>query len=243
MARRVISRRRIEEQAADAVREEILRGKLAPGSRITEIGLAEELGVSRSTLRTALQMLSHEGLVVNAPYRGWSVQTLSAQDAWELYTLRNTLEALATRIVADTITPAKIEVVRGAFENMIAASNAHSRRRITEADFAFHRKIVELSGHSRLVAQYQIIEQQMKLFFAFCSPFLQFEDYVDLHVQLVEAVCSGDAAAAERIAENHNTDDGKALVEKLREIELASQRSDGQRMARPRPLRESDGRQ
>jgi DNA-binding GntR family transcriptional regulator len=59
-----IQKRSAEAQATDALREQILRGGARPGSRLTEIGLSQQLGLSRSTIRTALQRLANEGLVV-----------------------------------------------------------------------------------------------------------------------------------------------------------------------------------
>src|SRR5882672_2184919 len=85
-----------EAQATDALRDQILRGGARPGSRLTEIGLSQQLSLSRSTIRTALHQLANEGLVVQEPYTDWQVASLSGADAWELYTLRASLEALGT---------------------------------------------------------------------------------------------------------------------------------------------------
>src|SRR4030081_3333415 len=93
-----IQKRSAEVQATDALREQILRGGARPGSRLTEIGLSQQLGLSRSTIRTALQRLANEGLVVQEPYTDWQVASLSGADAWELYTLRASLEALGARL-------------------------------------------------------------------------------------------------------------------------------------------------
>jgi DNA-binding GntR family transcriptional regulator len=92
-----IRKRSAEAQATDALRDQILRGGARPGSRLTEIGLSQQLSLSRSTVRTALHQLANEGLVVQEPYTDWQVASLSGADAWELYTLRASLEALDHR--------------------------------------------------------------------------------------------------------------------------------------------------
>jgi DNA-binding GntR family transcriptional regulator len=211
----LITPRSLDRQAADAIREAILSGGYQPGARLTELSLVADLGLSRGTIRAALQQLSYEGLVVLAPYRGWSVISLSSKDAWETYTLRNALEGLASRIVAESITPAKSERIGNAFSALKAAVRSGRRERIIKADFDLHRTIVALAEHSRLSTQYQVIEKQTLLFFAMAGAFLQVRDYLDLHVSLIEAIQSGNAQAAERIASDHNTIDGAALVEKL----------------------------
>jgi DNA-binding GntR family transcriptional regulator len=214
-----ITPKSLDRQAADAIREAILSGGCQPGSRLTELSLVADLGLSRGTIRAALQQLSHEGLVVLAPYRGWSVISLSAKDAWEIYTLRNALEGLATRIVADAITPAKLARIDAAYESLRDAVRGGRRERIIKADFELHRTIIELAEHSRLLAQYQVIEKQTMMFFAMAGAFLQVQDYLDLHVQLIDAIRAGNGQAAERIASDHNTIDGAALVKKLASME------------------------
>jgi DNA-binding GntR family transcriptional regulator len=211
----LITPRSLDRQAADAIREAILSGAYQPGMRLTELRLVADLGLSRGTIRAALQQLSYEGLVVLAPYRGWSVISLSARDAWEIYTLRNALEGLASRIVAEAITSAKCERIGAAFASLKAAVRKGRREQIIKADFELHRTIVSMAEHARLSAQYQVIEKQTLLFFAMAGAFLQLQDYVDLHEPLIEAITSGNAAAAERIGSDHNTVDGAALVKKL----------------------------
>jgi DNA-binding GntR family transcriptional regulator len=214
-----VSPRSLEQQAADAIRDGILSGHYAAGSRLTELSLVADLGLSRGTIRGALQQLSFEGLVSLSPYKGWSVIALSSKDAWEIYTLRNALEGLASRLVSETITDEKATRIDAAFALLKDAVGGGRRDRIVRADFNLHRTIIELSGHARLLAQYQVIEKQTQMFFAMAGAFLQVQDYVDLHVQLIEAIKSGNSQAAERIASDHNTIDGAALVEKLKRSE------------------------
>lgn len=214
-----INSRSLEQQAADAIREAVLSGQYAAGSRLTELSLVADLGLSRGTIRGALQQLSFEGLVTLSPYKGWSIISLSAKDAWEIYTLRNALEGLASRIVAEDINAEKIERIDAAFSVLKDAVRSGRRDRIVKADFSLHRTIIKLSGHARLLVQYQVIEKQTQMFFTMAGAFLQIQDYIDLHVQLIEAIKSGKAQTAERIASDHNTIDGAALAEKLNAAE------------------------
>ena len=59
------------------LREHILSGAVKPGARLTETPLAEQLGIARATLRISLHRLASEGIVVQIPYTGWQVVTLS----------------------------------------------------------------------------------------------------------------------------------------------------------------------
>lgn len=213
-----------ERQAADAIRSSVLKGIYAAGSRLTEIKLADDLGLSRGTIRGALQELSHEGLIHLEPYRGWSVVALSSKDAWEIYTLRNALEGLASRILAENISAVRAARIEESFAALKAAVKSGKREQIIRADFELHRLIMELSGHSRLLAQYQIIQKQTLMFVAMAGAYLQVDDYVELHARLIAAIKSGKPDLAEKLASAHNTLDGKALVKRLREKEAKSAR-------------------
>src|ERR1700694_3660452 len=99
-----IQKRSAEAQATDALRDQILGGGARPGSRLTEIGLSQQLSLSRSTIRTALHQLANEGLVVQVPYTDWQVASLSGADAWDLYTLMASLEELGNRARVGALT-------------------------------------------------------------------------------------------------------------------------------------------
>lgn len=211
-----ITPRSLDVQAADVLREEILSGDLAPGDRLLEIELSERLNLSRGTIRSALQQLSHEGLVVQFPYRGCAVISLSAQDAWELYTLRSVLEGLAARLAAETITPTKTDRLKTALQKLTQAAETGSWKRVADTDFALHKVIIQLSEHQRLQQQYQIIEHQIRLYIASCNALeANLEDIVAQHVELVQTIGAGDAATAEQLAKVHNSD-GQQLIDQLK---------------------------
>ena len=164
-----VQKRSTEVQAADVLREAIISGTIPLGSRLTEINSAEQLGVSRSTIRTAFHQLVQEGLIIQVPYTGWTVMTLSAHDAWELYTLRSSLEALASRLVAKKIHEDKASetictYLNNAFDNLKAACATGNKSQIAIEDMNLHKEIITLSGHHRLIDQYSRIQHQILIY-------------------------------------------------------------------------------
>ena len=215
-----ITPRSLDMQAADLLREQILDGSFAPGARLLEIDLSAQFNLSRGTIRSALQQLTHEGLVVQYPYRGCAVCSLSSQDAWELYTLRQTLESLASRLACDKITPQRSQILQAGLDELANAANRNSWRDIANADFALHQEIVQMTEHRRLQAQYKIVEQQIRLYIISCNALNpDLNQIVAEHQQLVAAIISGDAVLAEQVAKAHHTD-GEMLVEQLRQMEV-----------------------
>jgi DNA-binding GntR family transcriptional regulator len=194
-------------QAAEAIREQILSGGFPPGSRLLEIPLSEQLNLSRGTIRSALQQLTYEGLVVQIPYKGCAVLELSSQDAWELYTLRSALEGLAAKLAAAAMTADKAEILNSSLKQLIEATKSDRRGKVADADFGLQQ-------------QYQIVGQQIRLYIASCNTLIpDVEEIIEQHRLLIEAICSGNTAIAERIAKEHNAD-GEELIKHLEKVEI-----------------------
>src|SRR5215813_87498 len=128
-----LPKRRLDGQAADMLREQILSGRFAPGLRLVEATLADQLGVSRGTVRAALSELAHEGLVSQVAYTKWMVPELSAADAWELYSLRGSLEGLAARLATERRTADTVKTLADAYERLEAAVTTARRGAVAAA--------------------------------------------------------------------------------------------------------------
>lgn len=211
--------RSLDAQAAKILRDEIVSGDIPPGSRLLEVELSERLDLSRGTIRSALQQLIHEGLVVQYPFRGCVVVSLSSQDAWELYTLRSALEGLAAKLAAEAMTTDRISTLKTGLQDLKKAAKKKNWRDFAIADFALHQVIIRFSGHRRLQEQYKIIEHQIRLYIAACNSLHpSLDELIEDHARLVQAICAADAPLAESIAKAHNTD-GELLVKHLQNLE------------------------
>ena len=193
------------EGLVDALRESILTGRYAPGTRLVQDDLAEAFGVSRIPLREALRRLEGEGLVVISPNRGAIVRPLAPKDVVDLYDLRLALEALVLRRAAEryadlrATTKARHALARQA----IAARNLTALFRL---DRDFHADLAAASDNPHLVAalgaQWSQIMRVMHAYF-------QAGDYPvdtwDDHEAIAEAVAHGQAELAiERMSAHLN---------------------------------------
>lgn len=212
----------LNDQTTHLLRDRILSGELLPGARILEIDLARELGVSRGTLRAALQQLGFEGLVVQKRFRSSYVTALTARDCYEIYTLRNTLEAMATQLAAAHISNAGRLLLDASLDVMATAVRQENRSGVVEADYSFHQCIFELTGHARLQAHYKMIEPQTRLYLRLTATLDYDLEYIlKIHRDIARSVKDGDVAGAEALARNHNTQDGERMAAMLREAEAA----------------------
>src|SRR5271165_92885 len=90
-------RQSLGQTIADTLREAIYGGRFRPGERIAQATVAQELGISQTTIRDAFTTLEREGLVVRGAHQGAVVTKLSQADIDEIVSLRTTLEVMAVR--------------------------------------------------------------------------------------------------------------------------------------------------
>ncbi|CAN5320579.1 hypothetical protein BH10PSE7_BH10PSE7_42340 [soil metagenome] len=124
--------------------------------------LSSELGIARSTLRTALIELEKDDLVERTPYSSWAVPNLTPQTVWEVYTLRAAFEGMAARLVASNLTQAARDDLLDAFAGLEEAESSSAGSDRIEAALRFHTTIVEHSGHHRLIRQYRILRDKIE---------------------------------------------------------------------------------
>lgn len=143
-----ITRVPLREQVHRAVVGRILREELAPGSRVSDSVLAQELGVSRTPVREALLRMEREGFLEVDVGRGFFVKALSAAEVAEAYPILWTLEVLALRSgpLPGRATLAELDRIN----TELGAAGDDPERRI-DLDIAWHRTLLEGCGNTRLM--------------------------------------------------------------------------------------------
>lgn len=141
-------------QAYDKIKENILNLTYPPGSPLTESLLAAELGMSRSPIRTAIQKLQAEGLIVSDYYKSITVREITGKDINELYQIRELLEGAAFRLI---FTSGRNEEYSYRLEEKVvrmfaAAENAYEWEL---ADTAMHMEIISIFENGRINRIYE----------------------------------------------------------------------------------------
>jgi DNA-binding GntR family transcriptional regulator len=130
----------------DRLRRAILRGEIAPGEELSQVRLAQTLGVSRTPLREAFRLLQHEGLVEARSNRSYRVTTFSATDLEELYITQLPLQALAVRLTIPQLTSADIAAMEGDLAQMAHYAELHDVEGWERPHTDFHRRLVQHAG-------------------------------------------------------------------------------------------------
>jgi len=198
-----IERRSLADIAMLRLREDIVRGRLGPGETLTEIALSTRLGVGRGTVRTALFALESDELIVRAPYSNWRVAPLDAQVIWEIYTLREAMEGLAARIVAERRTDEIGHRLVEAFVRLAPAQAGSVDERVA-ADLGFHRTIVEATAHRHLIKRYAALSAKMEWLYRWSEEHWpqRFPLEAD-HRDLLDGMTRGTPAQAEQAVREH----------------------------------------
>jgi DNA-binding GntR family transcriptional regulator len=200
----VVRHPRMKEGIVDSVRGAILEGKLAPGTVLRQEHLARQLHVSRTPLREALIALEREGFVTIAPSGAASVVALDARDALEIMDLREMVDGLAARLLAQRGIGADADRELTALAKTMRANAARDQHRYLVANAGFHVKIVEATGHARLQQFIPLVRMSAQVvYIRLRDQGRRLTHSADEHTRVLDAIRAGDADAAERFAREH----------------------------------------
>ena len=187
-----------------ALRERILSGDLPRASKLRQVSLAEQMGVSRTPLREALRRLAAEGLVDFSPNRGATVSELDFGDMRHAWAARVALEPGAARLAAERRDPGGIAAMREAIADQ---RSAHGERgQSFSANRAFHLALAGASGNPHLTRFAEMLwvpRIGVPIYQAQAAAPAGPSAWADEHERIADAIGRGDADAAERLTRAH----------------------------------------
>jgi len=197
----------LSDQLFRKLQSAIVKGEIAPGSKISEPELARAYGVSRGPLREALHRLEGQKLLVRVPHVGARVVSLSQQELCELYEIRESLEGMACRLAAERMHAQDVQELRRVLE-------AHERDEAFQAgrgyyqqegDYDFHYRIVKGSGNQMLFRMlcdelYQLARMYRIQYSN--TPNRPRQSYAEHH-RILDAIADGDGELAEILMRRH----------------------------------------
>lgn len=157
-----IDRSTTAERVADALREKILAGGITPGTPLREVALGRSLGVARSTVREAMQLLTAEGLLTRSLYRGVVVTELSADDVADIYRARRLLEIGGVTSMYDGHDD-DLAALRATIDRWRSSADRRDVAAIVDLHLAFHGQLVGLLRSHRLDALFTSLMADLRL--------------------------------------------------------------------------------
>ncbi len=208
-------------QVAARLRTLLVEGRIAPGAKLNERVLAEQLHVSRTPLREAIKLLAVEGLVDLLPNRGAVAVKLTEADIVDSFEVLAELEALSGRLAAVRIGEPELAELRALHYEMLAA---HARRDLSNyyrLNAAIHAAINAAARNPVLAATYARINARVQsLRFRTNQNEAKWKRAVAQHEQMIEALDARDADALGRVLVAHLHDKRDTVLELLRAGEI-----------------------
>jgi DNA-binding GntR family transcriptional regulator len=195
----------LDQKAYQILKEMIMERQLLPGDKIPQEKLAQDLGISRTPLISALKYLEQEKLVEAIPRRGFFVRLFSKQEMVYIFELREVLEGLAARRAALHIDDRQVNELRRFFSGFRMDHEIDDYKRYSREDRRFHSFIIEVGAKEFLKSilqttniisfSYQVVSSE-----GLVRPPVE---TIGEHLAVIEAICDHDSKAAERLMRRH----------------------------------------
>lgn len=178
------------------------RGELVSGMSVTEQGVADELGISRTPAREALRRLESDGLVVSEPRFGMKVTELGYIETLELYEAREALEMAAVEICAEKISDIEIAELEILQEQM--AGSVRDPSRMASLNYAFHKALLNAVKNRYLTMSFEVIQKTL----AILGPTTlanteRAEESLTEHQELIQCLKQRDSEGARKVMGRH----------------------------------------
>ena len=211
-------------QVYDRLCDAIGNCEFAPGQRIRQADLANNLGVSRQPVSHALQLLKRDGLVVDFGRKGLMVATLDAEQLLQTYQVRAALDSLSAQLAAERVAAGLVSKQEIAALNLILSDaerfdDSTIRRDRVNADLAFHQQVTSMSGNARIAETLAPLFTHISRTMHLVLNQARFRHAAwEEHRTIAKLICAGDPAAAEMALE-HASRAGRETYQDLRTAE------------------------
>ncbi|HBV87640.1 GntR family transcriptional regulator [Desulfosporosinus sp.] len=204
----------IRDSVFSILRNAILDKKLEPGQRLVERTIAEQMGISRTPVREAINKLILERLVTHIPRKGVVVSGFTKADIVEILFIRTSLEALICSIAANKIKPRELKRLESLAKQISDEHGKGNLKKSNQLNDKFHEIIYRSAESPRVYSFLNTLHEYISKFtqVAYSKPGRPEEVWVE-HNAIIEALRKHDSSAAEVAAKSHAENSCKAYLE------------------------------
>jgi DNA-binding GntR family transcriptional regulator len=196
--------RSLRQLVVKQLRDAIVQGELAPGTRLLEEELSQRFEVSRGPVREALRQLEQEGLVASFPYRGSEVLGVSEEEVHRvLIPIRLSIEQFCFPRAMHAMNQAAVEALGNVIEEMRRGAADGDLKRVVEADIRFHQLVLENAGLPHALQIWLAIEPRIRAYFHRHGRRQDLNQIVAEHRQLFEALRDHEEQSLVGLLEEH----------------------------------------
>jgi DNA-binding GntR family transcriptional regulator len=200
LSRKINSEDAVYRKLKTAIRKRYIK----QGSQLVEVALAQQLGVSRTPVRSAIKRLESEGLVNSIPNRGAFVITPTQKEIEETFLVRAQLEIMATRLTCSQIKKEQIQELRELISLETKVFDETNLDDYYAVNDNLHLKIAELSGNRVLYSYIKELLDRTRIYLILYDPFYKLEYRpTSEHTAIIDALEEGDVTAATKAVEAH----------------------------------------
>jgi len=186
------------------IKSGIIDGSLKSGSKLLEVKIAKQMGISRTPIREALRELAAKGFVKMVPNQGIIVSSDSIEDIQEVIQIRSVLEGLAARLAVVMINSEEISNLEKLLEQMKKFVEKNDPLRFGEVDAEFHNIIVDNCGNNRLIQMRKnITEQAHRYRIKSLNVSGRLKRSMEEHRKIIEAFKKRDSEKADKFLRKH----------------------------------------
>jgi len=216
-----ISRLALHDQVASRLRTMLIEGQIAPGAKLNERELSEQLRVSRTPLREAIKLLAAEGLVDLLPNRGAVAVKLTEADVVNTFELLATLEAMSGELAAQRITDEELAELRALHYEMLACFARRDLSGYYRINARIHSAINDAAKNPVLTNTYRAVNARVQsLRFRTNQNEAKWASAVAEHGRMIDALSAHDPVAMRQVLIEHLNRKRDTVLELLRAGEI-----------------------
>lgn len=191
------------ERVRTTILDDLIQGRLRPGTIIRVPEIAARCGVSRTPVREALTLLTHEGVITSIPYKGYLVREISPAEVNDVFFMRRLIEPVAAEIAAESMDAGQLKRLHDEMRAHRPPTRGSMTLEYDRLSHDFHRTIIAATRSMRLVSTFEAIYSDVRRLQSVTMGTPRPDLIHAEHADILEALTQHDAAAARTRMEAH----------------------------------------
>lgn len=218
-----LKRNKLGDEVFDVILNLIISGEISPGFDLSINKLSEELDVSSTPVREALNKLVNQRLLKKVPYKGYKIRRFSEKDIKHIYEHRAAIESYACKLAAERMDEKNREELQDMLDRMDELLNNEQKVEYVKLHKKFHSKIINASENREIITSYKKITNLKDLIVSSITGFtiIRAENSINEHQEIIDGISEGDSLIAFKKMNDNIINAAEFIQENMEEIGVA----------------------